>query len=57
MSRSLESPAPEEVEEEVASDFDEIDKLTDMAIAAADIKKYAFILFISITFAQATNPE
>lgn len=38
MSRSLDMQVEEQVEEEVSA-FDEIDKLTELAIAAADIKK------------------
>lgn len=40
MSRAAEShPSHEEVVEERTADFDEIEKLTELAIAAADIKK------------------
>lgn len=38
MSRSLDMQVEEQVEEEVLT-FDEIDKLSELAIAAADIKK------------------
>lgn len=33
------TPLQEEVNEETAQDFDEIDKLAELAIGAADIKK------------------
>lgn len=40
MSRAIESQQQED-EVEIPQEFEEIDKLADMAIAAADIKKYA----------------
>lgn len=36
------TPVNEEVAEEVPQDFDEIDKLAELAIGASDIKKYVF---------------
>lgn len=34
------TPVEEEANEELVQDFDEIDKLAELAVAAADIKKY-----------------
>lgn len=40
MNRAVEShPSNEDITDEATADFDEIDKLTELAIAAADIKK------------------
>lgn len=38
------TPLNEEVAEEKVQEFDEIDKLTELAIAASDIKKYVLSL-------------
>lgn len=41
MSRSIDAPLEvEQVEDESQQQFEEIDKLVELAIAAADIKKY-----------------
>ncbi len=43
MSRAAEEPLEGEAQEAVA-DFEEIDKLTELAIGASDVKKYVFCL-------------
>lgn len=52
-------PAPAEEQEQTDHFCDEIDKLTELAIAAADIKKYfiayLFIFFTSFSYYPPTN--